>query len=84
MTRQTLSGVRTRVKRLASRLPKPKPLTPEMLRRLSDEELDRLLLEALAAMPLDDPLRSKLATSLDTSSTRLKETNHVEQENSTI
>ena len=43
MTRQTLSGVRTRVKRLASRVPHPKRLTPDMLRRVSDEELDRLL-----------------------------------------
>ena len=57
MTRQTLSGVRTRVKRLASRVPNPKHLTPDMLRRVSDEELDRLLREALAAMPPDDPLR---------------------------
>ena len=57
MTRQTLSGVRTRVKRLASRVPHPKRLTPDMLRRVSDEELDRLLREALAAMPPDDPLR---------------------------
>ncbi len=57
MTRQTLSGVRTRVKRLASRVPHPKRLTPDMLRRVSDEELDRLLRDALAAMSPDDPLR---------------------------
>ncbi len=57
MTRQTLSGIRTRVKRLAASAPNPKDLTPDMLRRLSDEELDRLLREALAALSPDDPLR---------------------------